>query len=294
MEGIFKIRDLSLCTHQQAENKTAFRCYEVKSGYALKVSKLPLNYLIFVLDGLIELSCDAYEGRIYASDEMAFMPVSSLVKLKALNDTRMYVMYFDVLLSRCDRHFFKTCLPDVVKITYDFTPVAIPRKIRAFLEQLNIAQADGVDCMDFNFLKHGEIFILLRHFCPREDLVSLFTPLILKIKDFRAKVLEMYARMDGGNVSDLADLMGMGRKNFDKYFRREFDRSPAHWMQEEKAKRLRAFLREPEVTIIDAMDKFHFSSASYFNRFCRKFFGETPLTIIKQSDGFDKFSTDKR
>jgi AraC-like DNA-binding protein len=269
-------------------------CYEVKSGYTLKVSKLSLNYLIFILDGSIELSCDAYERRVYASDEMAFMPVSSSVKLKALKDTRMYVMYFDVLLSRCDRHFFKTCLPDLDGITYGFTSVAVPRKLRAFLEQLNTAQADGIDCVDFNALKHGEMFILLRHFCPREDLLRLFTPLILSVEDFRSKVINMYARMDGGNVSDLADLVGMGRKNFDKYFRREFGCSPARWMQEEKAKRLRAFLKEPKVTIMDAMDKFHFNSASHFNRFCRQFFGETPGTIIKHPDGFDKFSTDKR
>jgi AraC-like DNA-binding protein len=294
MEGIFKIRNLSVCAHQQAENKTAFTCYEVKSGYALKVGKLPINYLVFVLDGLIELGCNTYEGRTYSSNEMAFMPASSPVKLKALKDTRMYVMYFDVLLSKCDRHFFRTCLPDATRIAYDFTPVALPRKLRAFLEQLNVAQADGVDCMDFNALKHGEMFILLRHFCPREDLLRLFTPLILSVEDFRSKVIDMYARMEGGNVSDLADRVGMGRKSFDKHFRREFDCSPARWMQEEKAKRLLAFLGEPKVTIMDAMDKFHFNSASHFNRFCRQFFGETPGTIIKRSGEIDKFSTDER
>jgi AraC-like DNA-binding protein len=47
---------------------------------------------------------------------------------------------------------------------------------------------------------------------------------------------------------------------------------------------------EPGVTIMDAMDKFHFNSPSHFNRFCRQYFDKTPGTMIKEA----KAPTNKR
>jgi AraC-like DNA-binding protein len=45
---------------------------------------------------------------------------------------------------------------------------------------------------------------------------------------------------------------------------------------------------EPEVTISDAMDKFHFNSPSHFNRFCRRYFGESPGVILKEAQATAK------
>jgi AraC-like DNA-binding protein len=100
--------------------------------------------------------------------------------------------------------------------------------------------------------------------------------------DFRFKVLENYLSVGDGNVTTLAGLVGMGRKSFDKRFREEFRTSPAKWMQQEKARRLRVYLAEPNVTITDAMDEFYFNSASHFNRFCMQHFQMTPGKIIKE------------
>jgi AraC-like DNA-binding protein len=82
----------------------------------------------------------------------------------------------------------------------------------------------------------------------------------------------------------------MGRKNFDKRFREEFGTSPAHWVQQETAKRLRLFLMEPGITISDAMDKFHFNSPSHFNRFCRRYFNESPGVMLKKAQATAKNS----
>ena len=288
MIDIFKIRELGVYREEQVDPKTAFTFYEVKKGDEIRIHCLPLNYIIFILDGSLEISCNEFENHCFCSGEMLFMLRSSSVHLKVLKKTNMYVFYFESFISTSDRHLFKAYLPDVEKIIYNFKPVLIPEAIESFLRQTLYLQKLKIDSMHFNSLKHSEFFLLLRHFCPREELVMFLSPLIGRSLSFRAKVLEKYPQLKSGRVPELAGLVGMGRKNFDKCFREEFGVSPAKWMQQEKAKHLRLFLTEPGVTISEAMDKFHFNSPSHFNRFCHKYFKTTPGTVIKDAEGDSK------
>jgi len=283
MSDIFKIKDSGVCRKVQVDNQTAFTFYEIKAGEEMRNQNLPLNYIFFVLGGVLEISCNEFENRRFQSDEMIFMLRSSFVHVKVLKKTKLCVMYFDTFLSSCDQQLFKAYLPDVEKVAYDFRPIPIPSPVTIFLKQILYFQKQKVDCMHFNSLKHREFFLLLRHFCPREDIVMFLSPLISRSLNFRTRILEKYTQLEGGGVTELATLVGMGRKNFDKRFREEFGTSPAKWMQEEKAKHLRRFLAEPGVTISDAMDKFHFNSPSHFNRFCHQYFKQSPGAIIKEA-----------
>ncbi len=288
MNDIFKTRELGVCRKADVDVKTAFTYYEIKTGEEIRNRDLSLNYILFVLGGALEISCNEFENRRFQADEMVFILRSSFVHVKVLKKARLYVMYFDTFLSSCDQHLYKAYLPDTEKIVYDFKPIPIPPPMLIFLKQILYFQEQKVDCMDFNSLKHREFFILLRRFCPREDIVMFLSPLIGHSLSFRTKVLERYTQMNSGLVTELADLIGMGRKNFDKRFREEFGVSPAKWMQQEKAKHLRMFLMEPGITISDAMDKFHFNSPSHFNRFCHQYFKKSPGTIMKESVNLKK------
>ena len=283
MNDIFKIREIGVCRKAQIEYNTAFTFYELKAESEIRNYNLPLNYIIFVLDGIIELSCNEFENRKFKAGEMILLLRSSSVIGKSLKKTNLFIFYFDMLVSSCDRQFFRAYLPDVEKITYDFNPVTIPSEIRTFIKQTIFFQNNNINCFHYNIIKHQEFFIYLRHYCTREDIVMLLTPFIKHSMNFKTKVLEKYVMLENGDVSDFAKLVGMGRKNFDKRFREEFGKSPARWLQEEKAKRLKIFLMEPDITISDAMDKFHFNSPGHFNRFCHQYFQMSPGVIIKES-----------
>jgi len=282
MSDIFKIRELGVCKKAQFDDRTAFTYYEVTANEEIWNRSLPLNYIIFIFEGVLEVSCNEFENCRFQSGEMVFMLRSSSVHVKAVKNAKLYVMYFETFLSSCDRQLFKAYLPDVEKISYDFRPIMIPESLSAFLKQTHSLQVQKVDCVHFNNIKHCEFFILLRHFCPREDLVMFLSPLIGWSLSFRSKVLEKYTQLKSGRVAELADLVGLGRKNFDKRFLDEFGISPAKWLQQEKAKRLRVFLTEPDVTISDAMDRFNFNSPSHFNRFCHQYFETSPGAIIRE------------
>ena len=288
MSDIFKIRTLGVCKRVQLDDKTAFTCYELKQGNEFRNRDLPLNFILFVLRGTIEASYNQYENCRIQQDQMILLMRSSYVHVKILKKTTLYAMYFDTLLSTCDQLLFNAYLPDTGKINNEFKPVAIPQPIVQFLKQIRDVQEQKVDCIHYNSLKHREFFLLLRYFCPREDLVLFLSPLIGRSIHFRNKVLEKYAQLKNGRVTELAGLVGMGRKNFDKQFRKEFGTSPAKWMHQEKAKRLYIFLREPDVTIADAMDRFFFNSSAHFNRFCLQYYKTTPGMIMKEARGKSK------
>jgi AraC-like DNA-binding protein len=294
MENIFKIRNLGVCRKEQAGVRTAFTCYEIQAGEEIRNRELPLHYMFFILGGVMDVSYNQFENRRFQANEMIFLLRSSSVRIKILKKVKLFVLYFDTLLSPCDRHFFKAYLPDAEKIVYDFRPIAIPHPMRVFLEQILYFQSQQIDCMHLNEIKHCEFFILLRALCPRKDIVDLLFPLIGSSMTFRNKVLEKYPELRDGGVTELAGLVGMGRKTFDKRFREEFGESPAKWIQQETAKRLRLYLMEPGVTINDAMDTFHFNSSSHFNRFCRQYFNKTPGMIIKEAQTLTGRKTGKQ
>jgi len=283
MNDIFKIRALGVCKRLQFDEKTAFAHHELKAGDEFRNSDLPLNFILFVLGGMLEISCNQYENRRIQSDQMILLVRTSSIHIRVLKKTTLYLMYFDSFLSSCDQQLFNAYLPDTEKISYDFMPTTIPQPIVLFLEQMHFFQKQKIDCMHLNGIKHREFFILLRQFCPREDLVSFISPLIGRSLYFRNKVMEKYALLGNGRVTEFASLVGMGKKNFEKQFRKEFGSSPAKWMLEEKAKRLYIFLQGPDITIADAMDQFYFNSSAHFNRFCIRYFKTTPGMIIKEA-----------
>ena len=283
MDDIFEIREKIVCKKPQADAKTAFTNYELKAEDEFRSLNLPLNYVLFLTGGLLEISCNEFENRRIQPNQMILLLRTSSAHVRVLRKSMLYVMYFDTFLSSCDQQLFKSYLPYLDKIKYDFKPTRIPQPVSHFLKQIHYFQERKVDCMHYHNLKHREFFILLRHFCTREEVISFLYPLISTSLGFRFKVLEQYLQLGDGDVTKFAGLVGMGRKNFDKRFREEFNTSPAKWMQQEKAKRLRLYLAESGVTIADAMDEFNFNSASHFNRFCLQYFKMTPGKMIKEA-----------
>ena len=283
MDNVFKIRELAENRASMPDHKTAFTFFEIEAGEELSNARLPVNYIFFVLSGEVTLCCNGFINHSFRKNEMVFLQKSSAVKVTVPKNTKLCVFCFDMFVSPSDQYFFSAFLPDAEKTAYQFRPIAIPPLIRSFLYQLRLQQAEKIDCKSMNTLKHCEFFVLLRYLCPREDLVELMHRLICKSLDFRNKVIDKYMKMEGNRVTELAKLVNMGRKNFDKRFRAEFGTSPAKWMQQEMAKRLHLFLQTPGITISDAMYKFHFNSPSHFNRFCHHFLEASPGTIIKEA-----------
>ena len=283
MNEIFKIRELGVCKKGRLDEKTAFTYHEMKSGDEVRNFDLPFNFIIFVMNGQLEIQCNQHENCRIQSGQMILLIRKSSVHVKTLKETAMYVMYFDRLISSCDQYMLNFQLPDVDKIINEFKAVTIPKPVIRFLKEIRYFQHQKVDCLHYNSLKQQELFILLRHFCSREDFSKLMAPVVGSSFEFRNKVLDKFSQLGAGNMTAFAGLVGMGRKSFDKKFRREFGIPPGKWILQEKAKRLYMSLTESETTIADAMDRFNFNSAAHFNRFCLQHFSKTPGMIIKEA-----------
>jgi len=283
MDNVFSIREAGVNKpSSQAGRSTSFAFGEAVADERLTVERLPLNCIVFVVKGSIEFSCNQYERVAFRSGEMAFFLRASSVSLRALKDAEMYVFSFDALLAADDRKLFDAWRRDAEAEPSQspFTPVAIPKAVVTLLRNLQFFDVTDADLQPYNELKHRELFLLLRHYTPKQQLLSMLKPLLLNLTEFRQVVLDRYGIAEEGGVKALADLTGMSRKNFERRFREEFGASPARWLIERKAEKLRLFLQQPGVRIADAMVKFRFNSPSHFNAFCRRHLGATPGAVI--------------
>ena len=97
MTDIFNIRATGVCKKVQLDERTAFTYHELKIGDEFRNRDLPLNFILFVLGGAIEISCNQFENRRLQSEQMIILVRTSSVYIKILKKTAIYIMYFDKL-----------------------------------------------------------------------------------------------------------------------------------------------------------------------------------------------------
>jgi AraC-like DNA-binding protein len=270
----------------EADFSTAFTYYELESDFEIRNVSLSLNYIIFVIRGKLTIDCNEFKECKLISNEMLLLLRSSAINIKCLQNTKLFVFYFDSVISPHEQNLLKSYLPDVEKNEFLFSSVQIREPLVYFLEQLKYYQDFNIDTRYFHKLKHEEFFLIVLMLYSKSDILTLFHPLISNSFNFRNKVLENFNKLEYGRVTELADLVGIGRKKFDKDFKNEFGVSPSRWIQQETAKRLKVFLSQPDITISDAMYKFRFNSPSHFNRFCKRYFSKSPGEIIKENNNY--------
>jgi AraC-like DNA-binding protein len=152
--------------------------------------------------------------------------------------------------------------------------------LTSFFDLLVTYLKGGIDCEHLHEIKEKEFFLVLRRCYSKEEIMSLLYP-IIGISDFKSFVLQNYKEVE--NVSELADMSGMGRTAFDCKFREVFGISARQWMLKQIASHIRYKAMDPEITIKDVMNEFKFNSATHFNRFCKQQFDCTPGELLRQA-----------
>jgi AraC-like DNA-binding protein len=226
---------------------------------------------------MITIDCNEFTDRIINQDECILIPKSADMSCKALRDTELLVLTFDVMQDVCDKAMLQSYLPYYSQLTYTFTPTPIRYPLTSFVELLITYLKGGIDCEHLHEIKEKELFMVLRRCYSKEEIMNLLYP-IIGVTDFKSFVLRNYRDVE--NVSELVDLSDMGRTAFDCKFREVFGESARQWMLKQMAMRIRYKAMDPEITIKDVMNEFKFNSATHFNRFCKQQFNCTPGELL--------------
>ena len=278
LHDLLYVNEHITCGHYVSDYRCCFRYAGLSAEDRLDVNSGEGNYILFVVDGSLRISCNEYLNRVFEKGTIVYLPKSAVIDIQAREESQVLYCLFEVPHNVCDKLNFHSFKSLCEQMTYDFEPTVIRPQMQTFVDTLIYYLRNGINCEHFHELKQNEMFLIFRWFYPKEELASFFHPMIGNSLDFKAVVLGNYTKVD--NVSDLAKIVHMSRSSFDAAFKDEFGMPPRQWMLKQKANHIRYDLSEPNATIGDVIFKYGFNSATHFTRFCKQQFGSTPTELI--------------
>jgi len=78
------------------------------------------------------------------------------------------------------------------------------------------------------------------------------------------------------NIDKLSNLACMSKSNFFKFFKREFGISPTEYIIEERIKKAKLLLKDPQISIVDVGFRVGFNSMNHFFKLFKKYEKMTP------------------
>lgn len=265
------------CSHYLTDIKSGFSLKCIQESFDIHSERLSSNYIIFVLEGSVSITCNENTLENIQAGQMILLPKSSFVYGKVEEKGKFIVYMFDHIYHLCNKYALQNLSSYTEDMVYTFKPLSIVSEVMMFLNLLSSCLIKGLNCTFYHEIKSNEILLLFRAFYQKDQLAQFFYPLIGSSIDFKTNVLSKYR--DAKTVEELADSMGYGLSNFKKKFRDEFEESAYQWMLKQKSKHIQYKLSFADVDFASIIEEFSFSSPAHFNRFCKTQYGKTPSEL---------------
>jgi AraC-like DNA-binding protein len=217
---------------------------------------------------------------VLKKDECILIPKAAKTSCRALQDSALLVLTFDVLRNVCDKVMLHSYRSLSSQMAYSFSPTPIRFPLTSFIDLLVTYLNGGIDCEHLHEIKEKEFFLVLRRCYSKEEIIHFLEP-IIGDSDFKGFI--QHNNLEVESVTELVDMSGMGRTAFDSKFREVFGMSARQWMLQQTAKHVRYKAKDPEITIRSMMNEFKFNSATHFYRFCKQQFDCTPGELLRKS-----------
>lgn len=273
---LFYIQEHLSCHHYANDKQAGFRYIEAPQRIFFTNEILQLNYLVFILEGKLEISSEYFNKRTIIAGEFFFLSKGQSCSAYALEDIKIIIHKYDRVTHLCDKFTFMD-LKKYSKKEYSFAPLGINPTLNAFLDLILTYLKAGANCIHLHTIKQEELFWILRATYKKEILADLFHLSIGNSLEFRYKVLDFYKT--AGTAQELARLCGYSRQQFNKLFLEEFGIPPYVWMKKRIMIHIRARLADREVQLNDIVDEFNLSSLPHLIRLCKSHFGKTPIEL---------------
>lgn len=277
MGQLFYYEEHISCNHYISDIRVGFKYMELKAGTELVNEESSINYLVFILEGRIEIHYNQHSDNFFHAGELFLIPYLSIMSGKALTDVSLIVCHFMKPPNLCDKTELQSLSSLCADSVFSFQSLDIRPIMNNFLILLKSYLQDGASCMHLHEIKHKEMFLLFRFYYSKEELANLFHPIIGQSFDFREKVILSYNRHS--KVQQLADYCGYSMTTFTEKFKAEFNSSPLEWIQKQKAPYIQSMIADISVPIKEIVDEFQFTSQTHLNTYCKKFFGLTAVQL---------------
>ncbi len=281
MEVLYKTEHLSCFQYANKKDPVMEPIKRVK-GEAFTIYN-DVNKILFLTKGKLSCSFNGLVNKTIEESNFFFVPAKSNYSSIAVEDSEILLLRLNTHFNFCDHFSFEMLFEDNVdsknsesKITV--LPVVEP--LQKYLELLENYLQSGLKCTYFLDLKMKEFFFLLRAYYKKTDLRDFFTPVLSTDIQFSNKVYEFCDKVKSSK--ELASLMHYSLSGFDKRFKRVFGVPTYQWLKTRKARNIYHDINCTKKTFSELAYEYGFSSASYFNDFCKINFGKTPGEIRKR------------
>lgn len=280
--NLYYVNEHLACKNYLKDDNRGFVYWELKEKEH-RTTAMPTqwNYLAVVLEGRIKVNCETWTNREIGSGEMVLIPKSSFVEGECLADCKILTFAFDTPTTICDKLNFKYLAELSSQIDYNLNTLPVRYPVTLFFELLLYYLAQQANCFHLHEMKGNELFLCLRFFYTKEELASIFYPILSRSQDFHSFILENYPKVK--SVKELIELSHMSRSVFYDKFTSEFGMPAKQWLTEKFMAKIAYRASEPGITVKKLMADLDFPSLSQFQVYCKHNFGCTPSDLISRS-----------
>jgi AraC-like DNA-binding protein len=278
MELLYIQEHLS-CKNYVSDFHIGFSCKEAKEGEKLHVIEKFFNYIIFLIEGELMVSCNEFRNHLCQTNEMVFIPQDSEVEAEALTDIKYILLSFDNQFTLCDRLALEA-LPVNEKRMHVFNKTEIRPPLRSVLDSVMFYLDHKIQCRHLFAIKQKEVFLILRAFYTKEEIARFLSPMLNKNLDFKAFVLQHYQEVK--TVEELSGMCKMSVRSFNRKFNEYFGDSPYSWMLKQKSRHIKSRIADGKTSFGTLIKEYGFSSPAHFTTYCKKQFGVSPSKLRKQ------------
>ncbi len=280
MELLYVHEHLS-CKNYISDFHIGFSIRELKKRDTLVFEDKFFNYMLFIKEGSLLVTNEAFENVPLEKNEMMFAAHNTDFSARVESDTRLLLLSFNNPIHLCEN----LTMEDLKETEYEIADsyrLPIDYSMQMVIDSIGFYLEYKIQCRHLHADKQREVFMVLANFYTKQQVAGFLASLFENNQmDFKAFVLKNYQEVK--TVEELAKLSKSSVRSLTRKFRIHFGDSPYSWMLKQRSMHIKARLADPKVTISDIVKEFGFSSPAHFTSYCKKYFGETPSKMRKAS-----------
>lgn len=233
------------------------------------------DQIVFLLKGKVCISYKSQDNEIFHEGTFRMIPKGKC-RVDVLEETNAVIINMHREIIFCN-HFLLEMLYELsenIEVESFGYPLKTNEVIANYLDSVVDSIFEGLECTHFQELKQKELLFYLRVYYPKKDLAAFFGPILNSDIRFAKLIYENYESIK--NIEELAVLTHYSIPGFKKRFVKVFGIPPHCWIEKEKAKKIYYEINCTQKTFKEIAVEYDFSSASYFNSFCKKVYGMSP------------------
>ena len=270
------------CSSYSEMPEPGFYLCTINAGTTYVIEPDDTNRMLFLRVGRFSISSVESTDYLVKASHMVFCSRSYIYTIEALEDCEILVARFVSANVTVEGETYRTIAADVSKVAYRFAAVMLNDVLGNFADTVAHYLKSGINNMAMHRAKMEELFVVFRHFYPREVYLRTFYSLFNNTVSFRSLVVSNAP--NAKNVEALARMCGHSLSHFKLLFGQHFNETPYVWMQQQRAVEIAKLLADSSLPLRSIIKSYGFTSHGHFSLFCRKFLGDTPKALRRKSN----------